>query len=94
MTTPDKGTSGCVLIGLSAFPPAGLGAYAWWGLAKWWQLPVSERHFDGRFWAVSAIAVVGPLLGLALLMLARRIYRNTDFRGYDPSDPKGPRIKW
>lgn len=84
---------GCV-IGLLALFPATLSALGAWGLFRWATLPAPHRHFDSFFWLLVGATAIGALLAVALIFLALRVLRSTDFRGHDPRDPNQNSMKW
>lgn len=94
MTTPTQSTPGGCFIAVSAILPGGVAALGFWGLIKWVQLPVTDRHVDSRFWTFAAAAFIGSVIAIGLFYLSIRILRSTDFRGYDSRDPDRKNLKW
>jgi len=94
MTTPTQSTPGGCFIAATALLPGVVAALGFWGLIKWVNLPVADRHVDSRLWTLAAAASIGSVMAIGLIYLSIRILRSTDFRGYDSRDPDRKNLKW
>jgi len=83
-----------MLVGMAALLSGIIGLSGAAGLVIWSGLPSEARHFDESFWMVAVAAGVGLLAALLLALKALKVWRGTDFRGYDPKDPDDRGIKW
>ncbi len=94
MSRFNRGVPGCTLIGLAALFALAVGGAGLCGLVFWLLLPADGRHFNGPFWYACAAATLGLLVAAFLSRLAVKVWRGTDFRGYDPTNPKDQGVKW
>ena len=93
MNATQSTPAGC-FIGALAVVPLMASVVAGYGFYQWCHLPVKSRHVDENFWVLVSVLVCGVLLALALAVIARRVLRSTDFRGYDSRDPSESNLKW
>ncbi len=85
--------AGCV-VGLFALLALVFAAIGLVGLVRWWAQPAPGRDFDATFGWLAVAAGGGLVVAAALARWAVRIHRATDFRSYDPDDPRGGMMKW
>jgi len=83
-----------MLVGLASCFSGIIGISGLVGIVMWAGLPSEVRQFDGRFCVVAAAAIAGWIGAWGLFRLAVKVWKQTDFRSYDPRDPDDRGIKW
>jgi len=92
--SPSQSTPGGCFIAFLGLFPAAFGILGAWGLVRWFALPMDRRVIDDTFWTIVAALSIGWGVAIILWVVAFRILRNTDFRGYRSRDPDRRSMKW
>jgi len=86
MSSPTRGSPlGCV-VGMLSMLPLSLAVIGVYGCIRWYGLPEAKRP-EGLLPVWIGCAAGGLLLTAALIWLAWRILRTTNWKSYDPEKP-------